>query len=89
MDEVGSADVGIFGLSVSGLKQAWDDYMAQASSGNLTGEINFVPFLPFLSSKHNWPVSPIEIKDAAEARGVNTTEDLEFARARYAQLGKR
>jgi len=89
MDDVGAADVGIFGLSVSGLKESWDDYLAQASSGSLTGEINFVPFLPFLSSKHNWQVSPIEIKDPAEARGVNTVEDLEFARARYARLGKR
>ncbi|UQR61353.1 NTP transferase domain-containing protein [Bradyrhizobium sp. C-145] len=73
-------DVGTFVLSVTSLKQAWDAYLPRASPGEATGEINFLPFLPFLAS-NGWAVRRLIVKDAREARGVNSIDDLIFFRS--------
>lgn len=78
----GFSDVGTFLLNTAGLKDAWDEFSATAARGNVTGEINFLPFLPWLAA-HGWTITPIEVDDATEARGINTPEDLEFFRARF------
>jgi bifunctional N-acetylglucosamine-1-phosphate-uridyltransferase/glucosamine-1-phosphate-acetyltransferase GlmU-like protein len=78
----GFSDVGTFLLTTRGLGEAWDGYMAQAVRGGATGEINFLPFLPFLSDQ-GWTVSPLEVADATEARGINTKEDLAFFQSLY------
>ena len=54
----GYSDVGTFLLATEGLKQHWDDYLAGAPRGGKTGEINFLPFLPFLSAQ-NWTIRPL------------------------------
>ena len=78
----GFSDVGTFLLGTDGLNGAWEDYLAQAPRGAGTGEINFLPFLPFLSA-HGWTVTPLEVADETEARGINTQEDLAFFRSLY------
>lgn len=78
----GFSDVGTFLLGTRGLTAAWNEYLSQATHGSHTGEINFLPFLPFLSG-HGWTVTPLEVADATEARGINTPEDLSFFRGLY------
>ena len=81
-DEAGWSDVGLFCLSTAGLESLWGEYLATAARGRATSEINFLPFLPFLSSR-GWTASTWDLKDPEEARGVNTPGDLEFARERW------
>lgn len=85
----GLGDVGAFVLSVAGLREAWLEYSASAARGGATGEINFLPFLPWLAAR-GWTVAPLPIGDPREARGVNTPADLEFFRAEFsrAPIGK-
>jgi bifunctional UDP-N-acetylglucosamine pyrophosphorylase/glucosamine-1-phosphate N-acetyltransferase len=78
----GFSDVGTFLLGTQDLKPAWEDYLKDASPGSGTGEINFLPFLPFLSAK-DWTVTPLEVADATEARGINTKDDLAFFQSLY------
>jgi hypothetical protein len=79
-DPEGLSDVGVFGLSTRGLAAAWWDYVTEPEVGASTGELNLLPFLPFLSRRRGWPVTVVEVRDGDEARGVNTPEDLAYAR---------
>ncbi len=76
----GLADIGTFALSTDGLLSEWNCYLADAAAGAMTGEANFLPFLPYLSAR-GWSVKRIIVRDAREARGVNTPEDLAFFRS--------
>ena len=78
----GYSDVGTFLLSTAGLKSAWDAFLAQAPRGAATSEINFLPFLPYLSAQ-GWRITPVEVADATEARGINTKDDLAFFQSLY------
>lgn len=78
----GFSDVGTFLLGTEGLWTAWEDYLKTAPRGGGTGEINFLPFLPFLSAR-DWTITPLEVADATEARGINTKDDLAFFRSLY------
>ncbi len=78
----GFSDVGTFLLGTEGLADAWDSYLIQAPRGGATGEINFLPFLPYLCAQ-GWMVTPLEVADATEARGINTKEDLSFFQNLY------
>jgi hypothetical protein len=78
----GFSDVGTFLLGTHGLASAWDGYSSKAARGGRTGEVNFLPFLPFLSLQ-GWSVTPLEVADPTEARGINTPEDLCFFREQY------
>lgn len=78
----GFSDVGTFLLSTGGLDAAWRKYRAQAPRGSRTGEINFLPFLPFLAA-NGWTIMPLTVADATEARGINTKDDLAFFQSLY------
>ncbi|MBW8708859.1 MAG: nucleotidyltransferase family protein [Alphaproteobacteria bacterium] len=78
----GYSDVGTFLLGTAGLKSAWGNFLAQAPRGAATAEVNFLPFLPFLSSQ-GWTITPLEVADATEARGINTKTDLAFFQSLY------
>lgn len=78
----GFSDVGTFLLRTEGLKAIWEEYLKTARRGSATSEINFLPFLPFLSAQ-GWNVSPLVVDDPTEARGINTPDDLAFFRSLY------
>jgi bifunctional N-acetylglucosamine-1-phosphate-uridyltransferase/glucosamine-1-phosphate-acetyltransferase GlmU-like protein len=78
----GFSDVGTFLLTTQGLRPAWEGYRKTAAPGSGTGEINFLPFLPFLSAQ-DWMITPLEVADATEARGINTKDDLAFFQSLY------
>ncbi|HEY2008208.1 MAG TPA: NTP transferase domain-containing protein [Rhizomicrobium sp.] len=78
----GFSDVGTFLLGTKGLKTAWEEYLKTAPRGRGTDEINFLPFLPFLS-RDGWTITPLEVADATEARGINTKDDLAFFQSLY------
>lgn len=82
----GLSDVGVFCLSTQGpLASAWQDYLAEAVVGATTGEVNFLPFLPYLARDRHWPVTVVPVTDPNEARGINTLADLEFTRRTFRQ----
>ena len=85
-DEKGFADVGVFCLSARTLKENWKKYLKKDSFGIKTGEVNFLPFLVFLSQEAKWKLNIIQVKDATESRGINTKEDLRFFRKKMTSL---
>lgn len=76
MPAEGTADAGLFSLSRAAFRQLLPDYATIAPVGVLTGERNFLPFLP-------WAVSRGEVHTfgiaAGEATGINTPDDLDRA----------
>ena len=83
MDAEGCADVGLFALSVRDLYSHWQEYLPRCEIGSATQEVNFVPFLKFLSSDCRWDLETFFVDDVSEARGINTLDDLAFARSRF------
>ncbi len=86
LDSKGASDVGVFALSVNDLMINWSNYLEKSATGKQTGEINFLPFMAFLSKECGWKVQTIDIADPIEARGVNTPEVLRFAKERFQTL---
>jgi bifunctional UDP-N-acetylglucosamine pyrophosphorylase/glucosamine-1-phosphate N-acetyltransferase len=77
----GFSDIGVFLLSGGvALCDEWERYRVTSAPGSMTREINFLPFLAHLSTTAGWPVGRYETKDPAEAVGINTPDDLAFAR---------
>jgi bifunctional UDP-N-acetylglucosamine pyrophosphorylase/glucosamine-1-phosphate N-acetyltransferase len=74
----GLSDVGVFALSTRGLAACWRSYQEQGERGTQTGELNFLPFLSYLSTLCAWHTQCFEIEDVRESRGINTREDLIF-----------
>ncbi len=87
-DKRGLADVGIFALSTFHLMNAWKDFCKSALEGEKTGEVNFLPFLPYLSSDLDWGLKTVSVTDPTESRGINTPDDLFFFRDRFTKEGK-
>lgn len=79
----GLSDIGVFGLTTNNLDNYWAEYLSENILGNATGEINFLPFLSFLSFKKNWSLKKILIQNVDESRGINTPNDLEYFRKLY------
>ena len=79
----GLSDMGVFGLSVDALKDCWLEYLENLKIGELTGEINFLPFLSFLSLEKKWVVKKIFVEDVDESRGINTKDDLHYFKKIY------
>lgn len=86
MDPVGYSDVGVFALSVPGLLSCWEQFIKESVVGAHTNELNFLPFLPFLSQRCNWTLHKVIVSDPLEALGINTPEDLQITRERFARL---
>ncbi len=89
MDPVGFSDVGVFALSVPGLLECWKQFVEESVVGAQTNELNFLPFLPFLSQHCKWNLRTVIVSDPVEALGINTPEDLQITRERFARLKQR
>lgn len=81
-DAHGLSDVGCFALSADGLAEALGAYVANPGRGlgKNTGEINFLPFLVYLSEIEGWSVHTFAVRDSDERFGINTAEELAFFR---------
>lgn len=79
-DAKGYQDVGVFSLSTDKIIDDWREFLRSIEKGKKTQEINFLPFLPFLSSEKKWPINLVMVGDPDESRGINTQEDLEYFR---------
>ena len=73
----GWGDIGTFFLSTKNLSSAWESYAQHAPRGRKTNEVNFLPFLIYLSQT-NWNLAHIAIADADEAKGINDQNDLAY-----------
>lgn len=73
MPDVGTSDAGLFSLSRKAFAEDLTEYARSAARGALTGELNFLPFIPWVAA-----TAPVVTFDIApeEARGVNTPDDL-------------
>lgn len=89
MDAVGYSDVGVFALSVADLLECWHMFVKESVVGAQTNELNFLPFLPFLSQRCSWNLRTVIVSDPVEALGINTPEDLQITRERFAHLKQR
>ncbi len=82
-EKQGFSDVGVFCLSTTGLDNAWQEYLKNKQVGYLTGEINFLPFLSYLSMEKFWGIKKIIVEDPTESRGINTLQDLHYFRRKF------
>lgn len=73
MPTTGISDAGLFSLSRHAFADLLPEYARTATRGRLTGEVNFLPFIPWVST--TCPVITFNIA-TQEARGVNTPADL-------------
>ena len=74
MPPEGDSDMGIFSLSIAAYDQRLPEFAASVRVGTGTGERNFLPFIPWLAARET--VVTVPCTDPAEARGINTPEDL-------------
>ena len=73
MPRVGTSDAGLFSLSASAYLRDLPLFGREAPTGTVTGERNFLPFLPWLAVRKRVLTFTIP---ASEARGVNTPDDV-------------
>ena len=74
MPGIGRSDVGLFSMSAATFDEDLPRYAEGAEPGALTGELNFLPFLTWLSQR-GAGVATIPASDPEEAVGVNDAAD--------------
>ena len=74
MPDVGESDMGLFGMSSTTYLDLLPRYGREASIGQVTGERNFLPFIPWVAARHD--VATFPSVDELEAVGVNTPAEL-------------
>jgi hypothetical protein len=74
MPASGESDAGLFALSLQTSLSDLPAFASNTSAGAATGELNFLPFIPWLASRK--PVHTFEIADTVEVLGINTAADL-------------
>jgi hypothetical protein len=66
--------MGLFAMSVAAYGERLPAYAREAAIGSITGERNFLPFIPWLARTDRVTTFPCE--DPMEAVGINTPEEL-------------
>ena len=74
MPAAGESDMGLFALTRSAYLGDLPGYAEQPAIGRVTGERNFLPFIPWLAGRRR--VLTFPAVEAMEAVGVNTPADL-------------
>jgi bifunctional N-acetylglucosamine-1-phosphate-uridyltransferase/glucosamine-1-phosphate-acetyltransferase GlmU-like protein len=88
LPNIGFSDIGVFLLKTNNILAEWESYLKQFPSPSITThEINFLPFLLFLSKNGKKQIFPI-IQDAFEATGMNTKIELETFKDIFERKGK-
>jgi bifunctional UDP-N-acetylglucosamine pyrophosphorylase/glucosamine-1-phosphate N-acetyltransferase len=85
VDSVGYSDVGVFGFKTQDLKILWDAYSKVMKVGNLTKEVNFLPFLEFIST-NKLSVNYFKTDFSWECLGINTRSDILYAETIFDQI---
>jgi bifunctional UDP-N-acetylglucosamine pyrophosphorylase/glucosamine-1-phosphate N-acetyltransferase len=85
MPDVGESDMGLFALSRQAFLELLPQYESEVSVGHVTGERNFLPFIPWAASWHEVVTFPSV--DEEEAVGINTPEELAFVERYLAKRG--
>ncbi len=70
----GESEMGLFSLSGRAYLRDLADFARSAEPGSATRERNFLPFIPWMSSRGDVLTFPCE--DRMEALGINTPDDL-------------
>jgi bifunctional UDP-N-acetylglucosamine pyrophosphorylase / glucosamine-1-phosphate N-acetyltransferase len=70
----GESDMGLFALSRATFVGDLQEYAEGVTEGTVTGERNFLPFVPWLAARRT--VRTIPCSDPRERIGVNTPEEL-------------
>ena len=74
MPETGESDAGVFDLSLDAFLNQLPEYASVANEGMRTGERNFLPFIPWMSSRG--AVAAVPCTAIEETVGVNTPDEL-------------
>ena len=74
MPAEGESDMGLFALTRAAYLNDLPAYAVAPGIGRVTGERNFLPFIPWLAARR--AVMTFPAVDALEAVGVNTPDDL-------------
>jgi bifunctional N-acetylglucosamine-1-phosphate-uridyltransferase/glucosamine-1-phosphate-acetyltransferase GlmU-like protein len=84
MPEYGESDAGLFSLSSDAYLRELPAFSVEARGAARTGERNFLPFIPWLSTRGAL-VRTCPCRDEREAVGVNTAGDLQEVQRYLAQ----
>ncbi len=79
MPPEGEGDMGLFALTADAFLHDLPRFAQEAPVGAVTGERNFLPFIPWLARRAR--VVTIDAHHPIEAVGVNTPEDLKLVEA--------
>jgi bifunctional UDP-N-acetylglucosamine pyrophosphorylase/glucosamine-1-phosphate N-acetyltransferase len=83
MPELGESDIGLFALSGTSYLEQLPQYAREVAIGHVTGERNFLPFIPWVAAQHE--VITFPSVDEIEAVGVNTPEELALVERHLAE----
>jgi bifunctional UDP-N-acetylglucosamine pyrophosphorylase/glucosamine-1-phosphate N-acetyltransferase len=86
MPDVGESDMGLFRLSTPAYLRSLAEYADLAPVSAVTGERNFLPFIPWLADRDS--LVTIRVRDPMESVGINTPEELLRVEEHLAQRGE-
>lgn len=84
MPERGETDLGLFDLSLDAYLGDLADFTREATPSSSTGERNFLPFIPWLASRHR--VETLPGMSSIEVLGINTPDDLAVVESHLAAV---
>jgi len=88
LPKIGYSDIGVFLLKSRNLDVEWNRFLKESRKlGNVTNEINFLPFLLFLAQSGK-KMNFLHVNDPFESIGMNTQDDLKKLRSTIEKRGQ-